>query len=87
VDAAAPGSASASDSTTGTLAPHELSQLIAELSAHIALGFIIDPATRRIIVQVIDRDTNQVLREIPSKEIRELAVAMQEIFRLFDITV
>lgn len=88
VDTAAAGSASASASTTGTLALPDLSRLLADLSAHIGLRYTIDQDTRRPIVQVVDRYTNEVLREIPSQEARKLAAAMRDLLGvLFDLTV
>lgn len=43
------------------------------------LEFSVDPDSNRTIVRVIDQQTNQVLRQMPSKEMLEIAKALDQL--------
>ena len=47
------------------------------------LNFSIDPATKTIVVKVINAETGKIIREIPSSELLALAKSMQELESLF----
>lgn len=49
---------------------------------NVGLTYVIDQATNSVIIKVIDRDTNEVLRQIPPEEIRRLRAAMRDLFGL-----
>ena len=48
--------------------------------------FVLDKESQELYIQVIDRETGEVLREIPPVEMRKLATAFKESFgHLFDL--
>jgi flagellar protein FlaG len=47
--------------------------------------FALDKETQELYIQVVDRETGEVLREIPPVEMRRLAIALEEsLGNLFD---
>ncbi|MDK2880991.1 MAG: flagellar protein FlaG [Clostridia bacterium] len=46
------------------------------------LSFCVHKETQRLVVKVIDPDTNKVIREIPPEELLDLAVRLQEMIGL-----
>lgn len=42
------------------------------------LKYYVDPATNDLVVKVIDKTTDKVIREIPAKEIQKLQAKMRE---------
>jgi flagellar protein FlaG len=48
--------------------------------SNIGLTYVVDPETHSVIVKVIDRDTNEIVREIPSEEMMRLRAAMRDLF-------
>jgi uncharacterized FlaG/YvyC family protein len=48
--------------------------------------FTLDKETQELYIQVIDKETDEVIREIPPAEIRRLAKSLKETFgHLFDL--
>jgi flagellar protein FlaG len=43
------------------------------------IEFSIDPDTKSVVVRLIDRQDNQVLRQVPSKEMLEIAKAIDQL--------
>jgi flagellar protein FlaG len=41
-----------------------------------AVQFAVDPTSKRVVVQVIDPETNKVIRQIPSEEIIQMSMAI-----------
>ena len=59
-----------------------------ELIRHVGLQFSVHDATGKTIIKVIDKDTDKLIREIPSEEILNLAEKIDEMLGiLFDKTV
>lgn len=54
-----------------------VNKFIEAINSH--LNFSIDEATKRVVVKVIDDNSNEVIREIPPKEMLELAAKFDEI--------
>lgn len=48
--------------------------------SNVGLAYVVDRETKSVIVRVIDRDTNEVVREIPAEEMRRLRGAMRDLF-------
>ncbi len=73
-----------SESTAAEVALPDLRKLLEDLSAHsnIGLTYVIDRETHSVTIKVIDRDTDEVLREVPSEEMRKLGAAMRDLFGL-----
>lgn len=69
---------------------HAAAQTIGE-----ALGIInqglrvrIDESTNRVITQIINRDTNEIIRQIPSEELLDVAKRLRELVGvLFDVEI
>lgn len=51
-----------------------------------SVTFEVDPQSGELFIQVVDRETGEVIRQIPSEEIREMAKALEAARgRVFDI--
>jgi len=52
------------------------------------IAFRVDKKSDEIVVDVIDKDTNQVIRQIPSEEMLRIRVAFKELIKglLLDVT-
>lgn len=62
----------------------DLRKVLEGLSPHsnVGLTYVIDRETHSVIIKVIDRDTNEVLRQIPPAEMTKLRAAMRDLFGL-----
>lgn len=62
------------------IAEESLSKLLkeAEYELNFQLSFSIHKETNRVVVKVIDPESNKVLRQIPPEELLDLAVKLQE---------
>jgi flagellar protein FlaG len=58
-------------------AVHELNDLVKML--HTSLQFSIDDKTKKIIVKVMDADTQKVIRQIPPEEMVKISARVQEL--------
>ena len=45
----------------------------------VGLVFEVDPGSHDLIVKIVDRETNKIIREIPPEEVQSLRAAMQSI--------
>lgn len=77
----------AGESTPSSLAALEvaipdLGKVLGGLGSHsnIGLTYVVDRETRNVTIKVIDRDTSEVVREIPPQEITKLRAAMRDLF-------
>ena len=57
---------------------------VAQVNAHLdaqnrAIEFTIDPDTKAVVVKLIDKQDNQVLRQVPSQEMLEIAKALDQL--------
>lgn len=52
-------------------------QLNQILNANNGVNFKVDQGSGRMVIQVVDRETSTVLRQIPSKEIIEISKALE----------
>lgn len=64
--------------------PEDMSAAVRELSdalrtTTIGLQFEIDETTHKVITKVIDRDTGELIRQLPSEEIMRIARAMNKL--------
>jgi flagellar protein FlaG len=81
------------DLETGALSENDLKTLVDTLEKGIVqfnrrLKFDINKEIDRIIVKVIDKDTDKVIREIPAHEIQTLILKIREALGLlFDIEI
>ncbi len=72
------GSVPLQDTTTRTQhVVRELNELVKLL--HTSLQFSIDDKTKRIIVKVMDADTQKVIRQIPPEEMMRISARVQEL--------
>jgi flagellar protein FlaG len=46
------------------------------LSANHQLSFSIDPATRKVVVRVVDPETREVVDQIPTEQVLQIAAAV-----------
>ena len=77
------GNASQADKNTGEVSP-ELNQAVSELSDYAAqsnlkLAFSIDEQTDKSVVTVKDQESGDVIRQIPSQELLDIAAQMKQI--------
>jgi flagellar protein FlaG len=87
VDAATIGSGA----ETGQKDPEaraDMERLVEELNAGLGslsqrLGFQVHEGTGHIVVQIVDRDSGEVIRESPPREFLDLAARMKEMVGLF----
>lgn len=56
---------------------HEINQALSGLS--VSVQFQIDPDLNDVIVKVIDKDTGDVIRQMPSEEVVRMAKAMDNL--------
>ena len=66
----------------------ELERLVDEVNSDLAvlnekLGFQVHEGTGQIVVQIVDRDSGEIVRESPPREFLDLAVRMREMVGLF----
>ncbi|WMW80487.1 flagellar protein FlaG [Undibacterium cyanobacteriorum] len=52
-------------------------QLNQMMNANNGVNFKVDQGSGRMVIQVVDRETNTVVRQIPSKEIIEISKALE----------
>lgn len=70
--------ASAQTSTTSETTAESAEELIGELnSQNLGLSFTIDEELDDIVISVMDRDTDEVVRQIPSEEFQRFSKAIQ----------
>ena len=77
------GNASQADNNTREVSP-ELNQAVSELSDYAAqsnlkLAFSIDEQTDKSVVTVKDQESGDVIRQIPSQELLDIAAQMKQI--------
>ena len=77
------GNASQADNNTREVSP-ELNQAVSELSdyaaqANLKLAFSIDEQTDKSVVTVKDQESGDVIRQIPSQELLDIAAQMKQI--------
>ncbi|GBL04059.1 flagellar protein FlaG [Glaciecola sp. KUL10] len=77
------GNASQADTNTREVSP-ELNQAVAELSdfarqTNLKLAFSIDEQTDKSVVTVKDQESGDVIRQIPSQELLDIAAQMKQI--------
>jgi uncharacterized FlaG/YvyC family protein len=59
---------------------------VADQISAATVTFVLDKESQELYIQVIDRETGEVLREIPPVEMRRLAASFKETFgHLFDL--
>ena len=51
-------------------------EAIRQLQPHTHLKFVVNDDTNRVIVQIIESETNQVLREVPPKSLSDALAAL-----------
>jgi flagellar protein FlaG len=72
-----PASDASAASRSHVAVEHAVAHLNRVLSAHARqLSFSVDEATGKTIVRVVDRDTGQLVRQIPSEEALALAARL-----------
>jgi flagellar protein FlaG len=64
--------------------PVQVEQAVRELNAalqirSVGLQFEVDEDTDKVIVKVLDRDSGELIRQIPSEDIRSLTRALEEL--------
>lgn len=76
-----PESDSALSNTNKELSEAEIKKTVEQLNqimnANNDVNFKIDKGSGRMVIQVVDRETNTVIRQIPSKEIIEISKALE----------
>jgi flagellar protein FlaG len=73
-----------SSPTKAEVALPDLSKVLEGLSPHsnVGLDYVIDRETHSVIIKVMDRDTNEVIRQIPSEEMQKLRATMRDLHGL-----
>ena len=61
-----------------------VAKAVEQVNAHLtaqnrAIEFTIDPDTKAVVVKLIDKQDNQVLRQVPSQEMLEIAKALDQL--------
>jgi flagellar protein FlaG len=61
-----------------------VAKAVEQVNAHLdaqnrAIEFSIDPDTKAVVVRLIDKQDNQVLRQVPSQEMLEIAKALDQL--------
>ena len=61
-----------------------VAKAIEQVNAHLAaqnraIEFTIDPDTKAVVVKLIDKQDNRVLRQVPSQEMLEIAKALDQL--------
>lgn len=79
----AAGSGPSSPATQAVALP-DLKKVLEGLSPHqnVGLAYVIDRETHSVTIKVIDRDTNEIIRQIPSEEMTKLRAVMRDLFGL-----
>ena len=82
------GAATAAAAPDDTLASVETSAAIGELvdalkTTSIGLRFEIDDATHRVITKVVDKETGELIRQMPTEEVLRIARAIDKLQGLF----
>lgn len=76
-----PEAESASSNINKELSEAEIKKTVEQLNqimnANNDVNFKIDKGSGRMVIQVVDRETNTVIRQIPSKEIIEISKALE----------
>lgn len=74
----------ASSLATLEVAMPDLKKVLENLSPHqnVGLAYVIDRESHSVIIKVIDRDTNEVIRQVPSEEMTKLRAVMRGLFGL-----
>lgn len=76
------------DAAQAATAPQPSREAVAkavhEVNAHLeaqnrAIEFTIDPDTKAVVVKLIDKQDNRVLRQVPSQEMLEIAKALDQL--------
>lgn len=82
--AATPGNATspAPDETVRKVDPRELEAAVSALNEHAqqlqrALQFSVDDQSGRTVIKVVDRETKEVIRQIPSEETLQIAARLR----------
>lgn len=83
-----PSGGSSLDSDASGSDPKGASEAMQELvdvlkTTTIGLRFEIDEKTHRVITQVIDKDTGEIIRQLPSEEVLRFARAIDKLQGLF----
>jgi flagellar protein FlaG len=71
------GEASSSQSRISEALLQQMEEAIEKVH-QVGLTFSVDEATGRTVIRVSDRDTGELIREIPPKEILDLQASMEE---------
>lgn len=74
----------ASSLATLEVAMPDLKKVLENLSPHqnVGLAYVIDRESHSVIIKVIDRDTNEVIRQVPSEEMTKVRAVMRGLFGL-----
>ena len=69
---------------TQAVAPPDLKKALVGASSHenVGLSYVVDRETHSVIIKVMDRDTNEVIRQIPSEEMQKLRATMRDLHGL-----
>ena len=85
-----PASAAGQDdnATSSAAAPGDTSAAVGELvdalkTTSISLRFEIDESTHRVITKVIDKETGELIRQMPTAEVMRIARAIDKLQGLF----
>jgi flagellar protein FlaG len=68
----------------GAILPHEVASAVEKINQTVQvqnaqLEFSVDDATKMNVVKVVDRESNHVIRQIPSKEVLAIAQALDRL--------
>jgi len=76
----AAGSGKISPATQAVASP-DLKKHLEGVSSHenVGLSYVIDRETHSVTIKVMDRDTNEVIRQIPSEEMQKLRATMRDL--------
>jgi flagellar protein FlaG len=76
----AAGSGKISPATQAVASP-DLKKVLEGVSSHenVGLTYVIDRETHSVTIKVMDRDTNEVIRQIPSEEMQKLSATMRDL--------
>ena len=79
--AAAPTSTGVSSTTHPSVA--QVKQAVDNINASLAANgnaqnvqFAVDPSSKRVVIQVIDQQTDKVIRQVPSEEIIQMSMSL-----------
>jgi flagellar protein FlaG len=57
--------------------PRPAEPAVREPSGDVGLVFEVNQESRELVIKIVNRETHQVIREIPAEEVRRLRAAMQ----------